>query len=172
METIEAILQRKSVRSYTGEDVTDEQVQIVLKAAMAAPTTVGSNDYVFLVLRKRENIAKIQKFKPANAEMLEKVPVVILVCGDRKAAYKFPDPYWALDCSAATENILLAATDLGLGSLWLGIYPNKERTLAVQEAFSLPQDIIPLCGVAIGHCADTKKTPDRFDPKKVFYESL
>ena len=113
---------------------------------------------------------KIMEIKPGNADMLEQAPVAIMVCGDTNLAYSMPLEFWVQDCSAAAENILIAATALGLGSVWLGIYPREKRVTATQEAFGLPANIVPLCVIAVGTPVSKKPKIDRYEQSKVHYD--
>jgi nitroreductase len=105
---------RRSIRDYTDEDVTDEQVQTMLKAAMAAPSAQDLCPWHFVVVRKRKKLDKLAEIHK-YASMLKKAPVGIVVCGDRKESKR----HWVEDAGAATQNLLLAATALGLGSAWI-----------------------------------------------------
>ena len=123
MDALQAILTRRSIRRYTSEPVSDETVTELLKAAMSAPTAAGEI-WDFVVVRDRNVLAGVSKYHP-HAEMLKSANVAILVCGNPNIE-KLPGR-WVLDCAAATENILIAANALGLGAVWVGIYPVEER---------------------------------------------
>ncbi len=163
METLEAILTRRSVRKYLPEPVDDETVTQLLRAAMSAPTATGQA-YDFIIVRNREVLGQIRDFHP-HAEMLAKAPLGIVVCGDpnREAL----PGRWIMDCSAATENILLAAHALGLGACWVGIYPVEERINGVRRLFGIPHHVVPLCVVAVGHPGEKKRPAQRFKPELI-----
>ena len=169
MNTIDAIMTRRSVRSYTSEPVTKEQIDILLKAAMQAPTTINNRDWAFIVVDDREVMNKIIANQEGNADMLAQAPVAIVVCGDLDLAIKPDVEYWVQDCSAATENILLAAHDMGLGAVWLGTYPVMNRVEGMKKIFNLPENIVPMAVVSIGHPARQLPKADRYEPKKIHY---
>ncbi|MDR0291518.1 MAG: nitroreductase family protein [Elusimicrobium sp.] len=167
METAEIIFKRRSIRKYKpGAPVTDAQVKKLLSAAMAAPTARNMQEWEFLVLRDRKNLDKVLAAHP-YAGMIKEAPCVIIVCGNTT---KDPVGYWPGDCSAALQNILLMATDMGLGSVWLGVYPREERVSAIKKAFDLPAHIMPLGIAVIGTAAEEKTPEDRYDAAKVHFE--
>jgi nitroreductase len=164
---VSIILSRRSVRNYTGERVTDDQVTELLKAAMSAPSAGNQQPWSFVVVRNQEVLDRIPTVHP-YAAMTPHASVVIAVCGDPTAP-KYPD-YWVQDCSAATENVLLAAHEMGLGAVWLGVYPNKERVEGIRQLLRLPERVIPLSLIAVGYPADSPPTADRFDASLVHYD--
>jgi len=99
--------------------------------------------------------------------MLSQAALAILVCGDEER--ELSKGYWVVDCSAATQNILLAAHDLGLGAVWLGIHPREERKNEVRKIFNLPQNIQPMSIVSIGYPDEEKENPERFKPERIHY---
>lgn len=169
MNTIDAIMTRRSVRSYTSEPVTKEQIDILLRAGMQAPTTINNRDWAFIVVDDRDIMNKIIANQEGSAEMLKDAPVAIVVCGDLDLAIKPDVEYWVQDCSAATENILLAAHDLGLGAVWLGTYPVMNRVEGMKRIFNLPENIVPMAVISIGHPARKLPKADRYEPKKIHY---
>jgi hypothetical protein len=167
---IENIMTRSSVRAYTDRDVTEEQVDTLLRAAMAAPTAGNKQPWRFVVIRDRETRSWISdNFQ--SMTMVAKAPLAIVVCGDVDAT--FPGEgreYWAQDASAATENLLLAAHAMGLGAVWCGIYPMSERVDSFSAKLGLPSNVLPLCCVAIGY-PSTKPTPkDKWHPEYVHHD--
>lgn len=159
MNTIEAILTRRSIRKYQPDiEVDEDLVTRLLESAMSAPTATNQA-YDFIVVRNPETLKAVGTFHP-HASMLAQVPVGIAVCGDPKRE-ALPGR-WIMDCSAAAQNILLAAHDLGLGACWVGIYPVEERIKGLRGLLSLPEHVIPLCIVALGYPAETKKPSERF----------
>jgi len=167
MELNEVIFKRRSIRKYKpGVAVADAQAEKLLRAAMAAPTARNMQEWEFLVLRDRKNLDKLLAAHP-YAGMVKEAPCAIIVCGNTKVD---PIGYWPGDCSSALLNILLTATDMGLGSVWLGIHPRTDRVEAIKKVFNLPAHIMPL-GVAVIGTADEKKGPeDRYDVKKIHHE--
>jgi nitroreductase len=165
------IFKRTSIRKYTTEPVLAEQIEMLLKAGMAAPSAMDIRPWEFIVVQERENLNKIMKIHPYSA-MLKEAPLAIIVCADiEKSAYKgFAEKkYWIQDCSAATQNIMLQAVEMDLGSVWLGTYPkNIYKTIA--EIFNMPENIIPVTMIAIGHPDGEVQPKDKFDKNKIHYE--
>jgi nitroreductase len=164
MEAIEALLTRRSIRKFTDQPVTDEQVDTILKAAMYAPSAGNTQPWHFVVIRDRELLDMVTEFHP-YARMILQSPVAILVCGDRDLQ-KF-DGFWIQDCSAATENLLLAVHGMGLGAVWLGVHPRPERIEGARKLFELPENILPLSLIPIGYPDESKPDPERFKPERI-----
>lgn len=164
---MEAILKRRSIRKYTDKPVSDSLVTGLLEAAMAAPSAGNQQPWHFVVLRNRELIDKIPSFHPYSG-MVKGASVVVLVCGDiRNLKY---GKFWVQDCSAATENMLLAVQEKGLGAVWLGVYPLAERVNGFTDLLGLPENIIPFAAVPIGYPAEEKAPSSRFDEARVHYD--
>lgn len=164
MNVLEAILSRRSIRKFTDEPVTEEEIAGLIKYAMFAPSAVNKQPWHFVVIDERGVMDQIMAFHP-HAGMLAKAPAAILVCGDESLAHT--PAYWPVDCSAATQNLLLAAHGKGLGAVWLGIYPREERISAMKALISLPDYIHPFSLVAIGHHTEAPRIPDRFKPERI-----
>lgn len=166
---INTILNRTSVRSYEDRAVESEKVEKLLRAGMAAPTAVNKQPWHFIVVTDKNQLKKLSEANP-NAGMAAKAPLAIVVCGDMdKALEGDAREFWIQDCSAATENILLAATGMELGAVWTGTYPSKERCAAVAEALKLPESLIPLNTIVIGY-PDTEPTPkDKWKKEYISY---
>lgn len=164
MDVIAAIHTRRSVRAYTTEPVAAEDIQTLLAAGMAAPSAGNGQPWRFVVIDDPALLAKIPDIHP-YAAMAKTAPLGILVCGDTNEE-KYPG-FWVQDCSAATQNILLAAVGCGLGAVWLGIYPLAERVAAFSDMFGLPAGVIPLCLVIAGHPKTEPRKQTRFDPAKI-----
>ncbi|MGM0368326.1 MAG: nitroreductase family protein [Actinomycetota bacterium] len=158
------IFERRSIRKYTDDPVSDENIEKLLKAAMAAPTAGNQQEWEFIVIKDRHTLNSIPKVHP-YATMLKKAPLAIAICADRDRESHVG--YWVQDCAAATQNILLEAQHLGLGACWLGIYPREKRVKGLKEILSLPDNVMPLSLVAVGNPADKKKPADRFDKSKI-----
>jgi nitroreductase len=167
METLKAIFKRRSIRKFTGKQITAAQIKTLLEAAMMSPTAVNAQEWEFLVITDKKQMLKITTIHP-YAQMLKQASAAIIICGNLKKEY-FPG-YWIGDCAAAAQNILLAATDLGLGSVWLGVQPDKARVKNIQKLFKLPAHIMPFNVIALGYPAEKKKAENRYDAKKVHYE--
>ncbi|NLK36185.1 MAG: nitroreductase family protein [Gracilibacteraceae bacterium] len=161
---MKAILERRSIRKYTGEPVSDADMKDLLKAAMAAPSAHNKQPWAFIIVNDRRLLTKITEFHPYS-KMLNEAPMAIIVCGDRNKEESAG--YWVQDCSAATENILIAAQSKGLGTVWLGVYPVEERIDAIRKIFRIPEHIMPLNVIAVGHPAEKKQPADRYDESRI-----
>ena len=146
------ILQRKSVRAYTDRAVSHEQLDTLIRAAMAAPTGRDMRPWHFIVLEGRHQLSPLAEQLP-YAKMLAEAQAAVVVCGDMSVTDKEGNPSrnWTFDCSAATENLLLQAEAMGLGAVWTGVYPYDERIEAVKQALHLPDHLIPLNVIPIGY---------------------
>jgi nitroreductase len=158
METLKAILTRRSVREYTPQAVPDEFVQELLAAAMQAPSAGNQQSWHFILATERRQLDALADVLPFG-KALKAAPLGIAVCADLERA-KYRD-FWAQDCSAATQNLLLAAHARGLGAVWLGVYPLEERVAGVKQALELPAQVVPLCIVALGYPAARPDPPAR-----------
>lgn len=139
----------------------------MLEAAMAAPSAGNQQPWEFVVVRDKEVLQKLTEVSPYT-KMLKEADLAIVVCGDEaKEKHK---GYWVQDCSAATENILIMAAHLGLGAVWCGIYPVDERVVGVKNILGLPQSVIPLGIIAVGHPAEHKEPANRYDESKIHYD--
>jgi len=159
------IFRRRSIRKYTDEPVSNEKIKSILEAAMAAPSAHNYKPWHFIVIKNRSKLDHIADIHPYG-KMLYHASLAIAVCGNKKIS---PD-LWIQDCSAVTENILLALPELGLGGVWLGCYPIDSRKNAVKELLSLPDEIELLSIIAIGYPAEDKKARTQFDEKCIHYE--
>ena len=164
---LDNIFARKSVRSYTDEPVSPEQVETILKAAMAAPSGMNLQPWRFVVVTD-------QKVKDKLAigfnKMIAKAPVVIIVCGKTTTKLGGANKNWTADCAAATENLLLAVEALGLGAVWTACYPYEDRMNPTIEAVGLPENVSPYCIVPIGHPGGNEKPKDKWNPENIHYE--
>ena len=169
---IKNIMTRTSVRKYTNETVTKVDIETMLRAGMAAPTAVNKQPWHFVVVTDREQLNALAAANRGTG-MAAKAPLAIVVCGDmQKTLSGIGQGFWVQDCSAATENILLAANALGLGAVWTGLYPNEERANAVRDIVKAPEHIVPLCTIVIGHPADTPTPKDKWKPENVSYNKF
>jgi nitroreductase len=164
MDTLEAIFTRRSVRDYTGDPVSEEDLLDLLRAGMQAPSARNEQPWHFVVIDDPELLHAIPVFHPYS-KMLMQAPLAILVCSDRKLESKRAS--WLQDCSAATQNILLAAHAKGLGAVWLGIFPDSERVFGMQSLLNLPKEIRPVALIAVGYPATRPEPVDRFKPDRV-----
>jgi nitroreductase len=167
METLKAILSRRSIRKYFDRPVTDEMIRLLLKAGMYAPSARNKQPWHFIVVRDRKMLDRLAVAHPYGGMLLE-APLAVVVCGDR--TIERMDSYLVVNCSAATQNILLAAYDMGLGSVWLGIYPREDRIRTLARILNIPEDILPVSLIAIGYPAEEKGDPERFLPERIHYD--
>ena len=167
---LENIFSRKSVRSYTDEPVRRSQLDTLLRAAMAAPTGRDMRPWKFVVIDDKAAMAALADSLP-YAKMLREAQAAVAICGDLSVTDDKGNPStnWTFDCSAATENLLLAAEALGLGAVWTGVYPYAERVAAVKSALGLPEEIIPLALVPIGHPKGDPQPKDKFNKDNIHY---
>ena len=175
---LDVIFARKSVRSYTDQPVSDEQVETMLRAAMAAPTGMNVQPWRFVVVRDQ---AVKDKLAGPRGGMIAQAPVVFVICGETTLMRKpFGQPdaeavvvengNWTQDCSAATENLLLAAEALGLGAVWTAAHPYADRVNPIREALGLPENVTPLCVVPCGYPAGDDQPKDKWKPENIHYD--
>ncbi|MBN2191985.1 MAG: nitroreductase family protein [Polyangiaceae bacterium] len=169
-EKLSLIFGRRSIRSYAPTPVPDEMVTALLRAAMAAPSACAKDPWRFVVLRSQTTRERIAGVLP-NGKMLGKAPVGIAVLGDLSAAHGGELSYLLQDCSAAIQNLLLAAHALGLGACWLGVHPRQDRIQALTEILRLPESIVPVSCVALGYPAERKSSRTRFSSAFVHDEA-
>jgi nitroreductase len=165
MDTLEAIFTRRSVRNYQDKQVEPEKLEILLKAAMCAPSALNEQPWQFVVIDDRSIFEKIMRVY-LYAGMLKSAPLAILVCGD-VSLEKAPGN-WVLDCSCAAQNMLLAAHSIGLGAVWSGIYPETDRMEALSLMLNLPEGLRPLALVGVGYPDGALPAPPvRFRPDRI-----
>lgn len=166
---LDNIATRASVRSYLEQPVEDVKIEQMLRAAMAAPTAVNKQPWHFVVIDDKDQLKALGGDSPRGA-MFANAPLAIVVCGDMdKALQGRGRDFWVQDCSAATENLLLAAHALGLGAVWTGLYPDTDRSGAVATLLGLPETMIPLCTVLIGYPDGENLPKEKWKPENVSY---
>jgi len=161
---LELIKKRRSIRRYTDEPVSDADVKAMLEAAMAAPSADNLQPWEFVVVREeglRRRLAETHPWSRMGAD----APVVFVVCGHERQS-----SHWVEDTSAATQNLLLAAAGLGLGAVWVGVYPTSRSEAHVRSALGIPRELRVLCLVPVGHPAESKSPHTKYDERKVHYE--
>ena len=169
---LETIMTRTSIRQYTDQPVEKEKIEAMLRAGMAAPTAVNAQPWHFVVVSDKAKLGELAAANP-RAGMLKSAPLAIVVCGDMTKALEGKGrQFWIQDCSAATENILLAAHAQGLGAVWTALYPMEERMQPVSEALKLPDTLIPLCTVVIGYPAERLEPKDKWKPENISYNEF
>ncbi len=168
-EAIENIMTRVSVRQFTGEKISDEQIDILLRAGMAAPSAINKQPWAFIVVTEQDLLARLGEALPYS-RCGNKPACAIIPCGDlTKAIEGDMAAFWINDVSAAAENILLAAHALGLGAVWTGLHPNLERAGLVQQMLGLPEEIIPLCIIPVGVPAEQPAVKDKYKAENIHY---
>jgi nitroreductase len=166
---LQFIFGRRSIRVYAPGEIDEATITKLLEAAMAAPSAAAKDPWHFVVIRERQTLESIAAALPFG-KMLATAAVGIVVCGDLSAAHDRQLSYLLQDCSAATENLLLAAHALGLGACWLGVHPREDRVAKVRELLALPDTIVPMACIAIGRPGETKEPRTRFDAAHVHRE--
>ena len=161
----DVIFSRRSIRKYTSEKIDENIIKTLLEAAMAAPSASNRRPWHFVVVSERKTLDKLAEVHKYG-KMLFDAPLCIAVCGDQAASERF----WVQDCSAATENILLAATALDLGAVWLGVHPSDERVADVRGILEIPKGYTPLNLISIGYPAEEKKARTQYEEDKVHSE--
>ena len=167
MELQEVLQRRRSIRKYTEEPVSKEEIDLLMHAAMSGPSACNKMPWEFYVVTDEAVLEKLR-----NASRYSKIyaPLAIVVCGSLSRALPSQlAPYWIQDCSAATENILLAATDLGLGTVWCGIHPQKRAEERVREALGLTEKQIPLNIIYVGHPDQVQEPRDQYKESYIHY---
>ncbi len=166
METLEAIRTRRSIRIFTGEPIARDVIRRLIAAGMAAPTAGNQQDWHFVALDDPNVLGSVPDFHPF-AKMALTAGAGIAVCADLTLE-KHPG-YWVQDCAASTQNILLAAHDLGLGAVWTGIHPREDRVAGLRALLGLPGTIMPLSLVLIGIPAEHPEPEDRFREERIHW---
>lgn len=180
-DAISVIMSRKSVRNFTSQPVGEEQMQTLLRAAMAAPSGHDVRPWSFVVLRDLSKVDEIFGQKNHNLPIFHRAAAIVVICADTtvvKKATKSPDSpmsirpngTWRDDMGACTENFLLAAEQLGLGAVWTASYPYPERMDPVKAALGLPAQVVPYCAVALGYPDKEYKPKDKWDPSRIHFE--
>jgi len=167
-EVIDNIFKRRSVRRYNDREVEREKIDWLLKAAMAAPTACNNQSWEFLVVTDRTLLAKLRQnleYGPYDA------PVAIIPCHNPKLV-RNPrcEPFWEQDLSAAIENILLAAVSMGLGTVWLGVYPKKDIVAFVRRLFKMPEDLVPIAVILTGYPAESKQPRTQYKEERIHWQ--
>ncbi len=168
MELLEAIYSRRSIRQYQDRPVSEEAVSTLLGAAMMAPSAGNVQPWQFIVVTDPAKMDQVKDVHP-YVGMAAGAPLGILVCGDLSLE-KFPG-FWVQDCSAAMQNLLLAAHDMGLGAVWTGIHPVEERAARFRAIFKLPNHIVPLGLAVIGWPVKPGRRKERYKPERVHRNS-
>ena len=168
MDILETIFARRSIRSYQDRRVEREMLVSLLKAAMAAPTAANARPWEFVVVDEPEGLAALKKGLPFGKY---NTPAAIVVCGNPSIANNSAGKmYWVQDCSAAIENMCIAAVGMGLGTVWIGIYPLESRISAIRKILNLPESVTPLGAVYVGYPAEQKEARTQYDEIRVHWQ--
>ncbi|MBN1775888.1 MAG: nitroreductase family protein [Clostridiales bacterium] len=165
---IEAIVSRRSIRKFSQEKVSNETVELLLTAAMNAPSACNQQAWYFIVVTDRAKLEKLST-RHDGVNFVKGAPAAIIICGEPDAAVL--DYYWVDDCSAATQNLLLAAHSLGLGATWTGI--NRQDPEAIEffrQILTIPRQYIPFSMIPIGYPAEQRSFSNRYDEKKMNWD--
>ena len=157
MDALEALYTRRSIRKYTGDPVSEEDLRTILEAGMNAPSANNRQPWHFIVVDGRDKLDAMMTVHP-YARMLAEAPIGILVVADTSKSPRF----FQQDCAAAIENILLAARALGLGTCWTGVYPDEGRVAGLRKVFGIPDPFAPFALVALGHPAEDRGRVERW----------
>ena len=164
---MKVIRARRSIRRFTPEPVPDEAIKTLLEAAMSAPSAGNQQPWEFVVIKDRAVLDRIPDVHP-YAQMCRQAQASVVVCGNlERDSHR---GFWVQDCAAATQNILIAATDIGLGSVWCGVHPREDRVSGLRKLLCLPDHIVPLSLIPIGHPAENKPASERFDPARIHHD--
>ena len=168
-QAINNIMTRVSVRQFTGEKISAEHIDTLLRAAMAAPSAINKQPWAFIVVTDEAIIERLGEELPFS-RCSNHHACAIIPCGDLiKAIEGTGRDFWINDVSAATENLLLAAHAMGLGAVWTGLHPNMERAAMVQQMLGMPEHIVPLCIVPVGVPAEQPEVKDKYHPENIHY---
>lgn len=164
METIKAILTRRSIRKYADKAIAAEHYEVMLKAAMHAPSARNRQPWHFILINERPVLKSLSEVSP-SWKMLDEAAGAIVICGDPELEES--ESFIIQDCSAATQNILLAAHELGLGTVWLGVHPKEDRLIPLKNILHIPEHIVPVSMIAIGNPAEEREQPDRYNTGRI-----
>ncbi|MBT3379820.1 MAG: nitroreductase family protein [Lentisphaerae bacterium] len=165
-----SLFRRRSIRHYQNRPVGDAIVKDMLEAAMAAPSACCKDPWEFVVIRDPETLAEIASALP-NGPMLAKAGVGFIVCGNMERAHDGALSYMLQDCSAAIENLLVAASSLGLGACWLGVHPREDRIAHVSRTLGLPAHVLPVSAIAVGWPGEDKEARTRYSADFVHHDA-
>lgn len=170
MSALDAVMTRHSIRQFTNQAISADTTELLLRAGMAAPSAVDKRPWAFVTITDRA-VKDTIAAHIGSAAPAQRAPLVILVCGDlTKLVNETDQLYWLEDTSAAMENMLIAAHGMGLGAVWLGVYPRKDRVAFISELMNLPSHIVPMGMMAVGYPAEEGTIKDKWDTSLVHQE--
>lgn len=167
MNVMDAINARRSIRKFEDKPVEKEKIELLLRAAMQAPSGTNEQPWEFIVVQDKETLEKLAN---AHQYAMAMKNGTLAIVGIANKKYFVTDCLWPQDLSAASENILLEAVELGLGATWMAIAPFEDRMEYIKNLFSLPDDVIAFNMIILGYPAKEKGFEDRFKPERVHYE--
>jgi nitroreductase len=168
MDILDTIYRRRSIRVFVDKPVEKEMITDLLRAATAAPTAANCQPWEFIVI---DDTGKLDKIRDQLVFARYNAPLAIVVCGNMKLAFKgIEQSLWVQDCSAAIENMLIAATGIGLGSVWIGIYPTESKIKPIKRLLNIPKYVTPLGMVYFGYPAEEKEPRTRYNEKRVYWQ--
>jgi nitroreductase len=163
-------MSRKSVRVFTNEQIADEILMQIVKAGMAAPSGENRQPWAFIIVTDRDKLDKLAENLP-YAKMCKTATAAIVVCGvPSDSLHDIENAYWVQDCSAATENILLANESFGLSAVWTACHPYKARIEPVNSILEIPENIIPLNVIPLGYAKTNVVPKDKWNSEKVHFQ--
>lgn len=172
MNTFETIMSRKSVRKFTDEVISDSDLNAILEAAMAGPSAANARPFEFLVVRDKDMLVQMGEKTSRYSGPMKNATLGIVVCANRDKMFPDAKGYAAVDTTIATENLILAAWGMGIGSVWLGVWPSESNIKALTELFQLPDNIEPQHLIALGYPEDPMPNAreGRFEENRIHYE--
>lgn len=172
MDALEAIFTRRSVRKFTDKPIEEEKLRQILEAAMSGPSCVNARDWAFVVVTEKEKLRQMAQANGRPAQPLKEAAAGILVCGDLQRAFGPAPEYWVIDGAIAAQNICLSARAVGIGSVWLGTWPQMDRVENQRRLFDLPETVTPHSIIALGYPAGESAAPreSRYEEDRVHWE--
>ncbi|MBR0386068.1 MAG: nitroreductase family protein [Erysipelotrichaceae bacterium] len=150
-DTVQTILKRRSIRKYTDKKADTETIKTILKCGMSGPSAVNARDWCFIVVEDKDRLKQWAGVCGRASQIVEGSAFSVLICNDGQRAFARAPEYGIINAAIAGQNMILAAEDLGLGSVWLGIWPQQEKVNAQKEFFNLPDDVTPHSIIAFGY---------------------
>lgn len=165
---IETILTRVSVRQFTGEKISEEQIETLVRCALAAPSAVNKQPWKIYVVENEDLLAQLGEAMP-NCRCQNHPACAFVLCGDMDKVFEPVPDFWIHDVSAATENLLLAAHAMGLGAVWCGVFPGQEKVEATRRILGIEERFVPLSIVPVGMPAEQPEVKDKYKEENICY---
>lgn len=173
MDALQAVFARKSTRKFTNRPVPDEVIEQIVQAGLAAPSAMNAQDWAVIVVKDKQTLQGMEKANGMFAKPLQTASFAVLVCADTSRSHLAARDFWQIDGAALCENMLVAATALGVGSVWLGTAPLQNRMEAQRKLFALPKHIIPHSVLVFGYPENEQEllsTDKKRDQTVIHYE--